>query len=80
MMIRFRMIKSFVCFNFTKLTHKKLKCYVVHEDMVQWDYTQLAEICRKLQSINFLQNKDDQGKEKNCYKCLCVIIWGSYLS
>lgn len=47
---------------FEKLTHKELQRYVVHEDMIQWDYTQLAKICSKFHSINFLQKKDNQGK------------------
>lgn len=61
-----------------ELTHKKLKRYVVHEDLVQWDYTQLAKICCEFQSVDFLQNEDDRKKNENPFtrpsKCVCVPI------
>lgn len=64
-------------FAFAKLTHKKLKRYVVHEDLVQWDYTQFAKICRKFHSIDFLKNEDAQIlKKKSTLMEMCTCyIW-----
>lgn len=49
---------------FTKITHEKLQGYVVDEDVIQWDNTQLAKVGCQLQGIHLLHNtgkKDQQS-------------------
>lgn len=55
---------------FTKITHEKLQGYVVDEDVIQWDNTQLAKVGCQLQGIHLLHNTGKGSAESDTQKKL----------
>lgn len=45
-----------------EITHEKLQGYVVDENVIQWDNTQLAKVGCQLQSIHLLHNRERISK------------------
>ena len=55
-------------FGICRITHEELQGYVVDEDVIQGDNTQLAEVGCQLQGVHLLHN---QTQEKKSLKTVC---------